>query len=66
MEEAVRDLSKSLHGGTGLFYYAGHGVPTEGENYLIPVDAEISAEPDIKYRGVNANWVLETMRAEPE
>ena len=25
--------------GTGLFYYAGHGMQVEGENYLIPTDA---------------------------
>jgi tetratricopeptide (TPR) repeat protein len=31
----------------GLFYYAGHGLQYEGENYLVPVDAEIQYEDDI-------------------
>ncbi|MBL7846385.1 MAG: caspase family protein [Cyclobacteriaceae bacterium] len=31
----------------GLFYYAGHGVRQETENYLVPVDAVIEFEDDI-------------------
>jgi tetratricopeptide (TPR) repeat protein len=31
----------------GLFYYAGHGLQYEGENYIVPVDAEIQFEDDI-------------------
>lgn len=32
---------------TGFFYYAGHGVQSEGLNYLIPSDAEAYSEADI-------------------
>lgn len=31
-----------------LFFYAGHGIAVNGKNYLIPVDAEINSEFDIK------------------
>lgn len=31
----------------GLFYFAGHGLRQEEENYLIPVDAKIEYEDDI-------------------
>jgi len=31
----------------GLFYYAGHGLQYENENYIVPVDAEIQYEDDI-------------------
>ncbi|HTF19184.1 MAG TPA: caspase family protein [Chryseolinea sp.] len=31
-----------------LFYYAGHGVQREDENYLVPVDALIEFEDDIQ------------------
>lgn len=31
----------------GLFYYAGHGLQNGGENYLVPVDANIEYEDDI-------------------
>lgn len=31
----------------GLFYYAGHGLQFEDENYLVPVDAAVEYEDDI-------------------
>jgi tetratricopeptide (TPR) repeat protein len=31
----------------GLFYYAGHGLQFEDENYLVPVDASVEYEDDI-------------------
>ncbi len=31
----------------GLFYYAGHGIQSEGENYLVPVEANIQYDDDI-------------------
>ena len=45
----------------GLFYYAGHGVQSRGENYLIPVDAEIVDESEIDVFAVNVNDYLRTM-----
>ncbi|EJF06711.1 hypothetical protein ThvES_00011830 [Thiovulum sp. ES] len=32
---------------TAIFYYAGHGLQENGENYLVPVDAEIRESDDI-------------------
>jgi hypothetical protein len=32
---------------TGFFYFAGHGVQSEGLNYLIPSDAEAYSEADV-------------------
>ena len=31
----------------GLFYYAGHGVAYQDENYLVPIDADVKFEDDI-------------------
>jgi uncharacterized caspase-like protein len=36
-------------GDVAFFYYAGHGVQVEGENYLIPVDFEGDSETDVRY-----------------
>ena len=36
-------------GDVALFYYAGHGVQLDGENYLIPVDFEGNSESDVRY-----------------
>ena len=45
----------------GLFYYAGHGVQVDGENYLIPLNAEITRERHVAIEAVGANWVLGQM-----
>jgi tetratricopeptide (TPR) repeat protein len=63
MEEGVEQFTRQLgRGGVGLFYYSGHGVQVSGVNYLIPVDARISRESDIKYQSVQVDWVLDRMR----
>jgi uncharacterized caspase-like protein len=62
MEEAVRAFGLRLRqGGAGLFYYAGHGVQVAGENYLVPVNAVIQSEGDVKYGCLNAGLVLAKM-----
>jgi hypothetical protein len=62
MEDAIRSFGKQLGGGgVGLFYFAGHGMQVEGRNYLIPVDAKIESETDVKYEAVDAGRVLGKM-----
>ena len=45
----------------GLFYYAGHGIQANGNNYLIPVDADIESEADLEAEAVDAGKVLRAM-----
>ncbi len=45
----------------GLFFYSGHGMQYNGQNYLIPVDAKIESEADIEYNSVNAGRILAKM-----
>jgi uncharacterized caspase-like protein len=45
-------------GGVGVIFYAGHGLEVEGENYLIPVDAKIRNELDIKREGISLDDIL--------
>jgi uncharacterized caspase-like protein len=54
MTEAIFEFGDRLRkrGGVGFFYYAGHGMEVGGENYLIPVGAEIPSERYVKLRGV--------------
>lgn len=47
----------------GLFHYAGHGVQAEGNNYLIPVDADIQSEADLDANAFDASRVLRAMQA---
>ncbi len=52
IREAMRKFHEKLTNGpkdqtVGLFYYAGHGVQYQDENYLVPVDADVKYEDDI-------------------
>jgi len=60
MEEAIRQFGQRLAaGGIGLFYYAGHGVQVDGENYLVPIGAKIVEKKDIRYKAVQLGQVLD-------
>jgi uncharacterized caspase-like protein len=62
MAQAIREFGNQLkRGGTGLFYYAGHGMQVKGRNFLIPVDADIQSEDEVPYRGIDANELLAKM-----
>src|SRR6218665_1157964 len=40
LEQTLADFSDRASGADqAVFYYAGHGMELEGENYLIPIDA---------------------------
>ena len=62
MKEAIRDFGRELaRGGVGLFYFAGHGIQYRGENYLVPVSANIEREADVEDETVGARFVLSQM-----
>ena len=59
MREAVDTFSRQLRqGGVGLFYFAGHGVQVNGENYLIPLRANITREQDVPYEAMPVGRIL--------
>ena len=45
----------------GFFFYAGHGVQSGGENYLIPVNANIPNETYLRNRAVSVQVVLDNI-----
>jgi hypothetical protein len=62
MENAIAVFSQQLRkGGVGVFYYAGHGVQVQGENYLIPLKAQLQNEKDARYEAVALGKVLNAM-----
>ena len=65
MKLAIFELGDRLEAAgkdaVGLFFYAGHGVQVDGENYLIPLNAEISKERHVAIEAVGASWVLSQM-----
>ena len=62
MEDAIEDFSRELRqGGVGVFYYAGHGVQVNGENYLVPLKAKLTVQKDTRYEAVPLGKVLNAM-----
>ena len=62
MRKGIRDFSRSLDSGdVALFYYAGHGMQVDGENFLIPVNAGIEEEYEIPDEAVSAEVILRAL-----
>jgi formylglycine-generating enzyme required for sulfatase activity len=65
MKKALNDFGEALANAgptaTGLFYYAGHGLQVSGENYLVPVGANIKREGDVELEALSAEAVLKVL-----
>ena len=62
MEKAIDEFIMNLQPGSiALFYFAGHGIQLDGENYLIPVDFVLRDEADAKYSSYSASRLLDRM-----
>src|SRR5262245_34209044 len=62
MADAIRKFGDTIkRGGVGLFYFAGHGVQVNGENFLIPVDDDIQDKSQVSTKGIEAKLVLQAM-----
>jgi hypothetical protein len=64
MENAVIRLKNRLstsRGAYGFFFYAGHGVQSGGENYLLPVDANIPSESYLRQRAISVQTTLDEL-----
>lgn len=66
MEEAFAEHGKRLKaaGATsvGLIYYAGHGVQSDGYNYLLPVDVNAQTEQDVWAQAPRLGQALQHVR----
>ena len=49
MTEKLLEFGKKAEGSdVALFFYAGHGIAINGTNYLLPIDADLKSEMDVK------------------
>ncbi|TMV11374.1 caspase family protein [Arenibacterium halophilum] len=44
-----------------LIYFAGHGVEVQGENFLIPVDANVQSNRDVQRQSVSLKQLLDAV-----
>ena len=64
MENAVtrlRDRLSESSDAYGFFFYAGHGVQSGGENYLIPISSNIPSESYLRERALSVQIILDDL-----
>ena len=62
MEEKVLAFRRAADGAKAAwFYYSGHGVEVKGSNYLVPVDADVQDEFQVKHKTLALDMVLSAM-----
>src|SRR5271154_1152260 len=61
MTEKLLEFGKRAQGAdVALFFYAGHGIAIAGTNYLLPIDADIKSEMDVKLgNAINVDLTLD-------
>src|SRR3954453_19547350 len=64
-QETIAHFAKVVRGADiPLFYYAGHGMQVDGNNYLLPVDAALEDETSLDFEAVQINFILRQMSRE--
>ena len=62
LEAGVRKLRQRAQGAeTSLFYYAGHAIELGGRNWLLPVAADVQTDRDVRFEGLDLDFILEQM-----
>ena len=58
MNKALIDFAAAAaRADTAIVFYAGHGIEAGGQNWLIPVDAEIASDADASKRAISLHQV---------
>ena len=59
LNDALRAFTRESAGvDVSLVFYAGHGLEMDGVNYLVPVDARLERDTDVRYETVELDDVL--------
>lgn len=62
IESAVRNFTSALKpGDIAFFFYSGHGLQIDGENYLVPTDFDAANAIEAKHKCYSANLLLDLM-----
>lgn len=64
MRRLVREFGAvSQDAELSFFYYSGHGIQVEGENYLIPINAAITRTADVAMEAIPASAIVDQVVA---
>src|SRR5581483_893620 len=62
MDEALQDFASSLCGAeVGLFFYAGHGMQIEGDNYLTAINSDFRTERNAKFSSLRLDKIIDIL-----
>lgn len=65
MDRTIRAFAETLAGAKlALFFYAGHGIQVSGQNYLVPIDAKLTAPAALDFEMVRLDLIQRTMERE--
>jgi uncharacterized caspase-like protein len=65
MDRTIRDFAEGMTGAQlALFFYAGHGLQVNGQNYLMPVDARLTKASGLDFEMVRLDLVQRAMERE--
>lgn len=61
-DKALAEFARAAQGAdTALFYYAGHGLQYQRQNYLLPTDIEVQDANDVEFQAVGIDRVLKAI-----
>ena len=59
LNDALRAFTRQSAGAdVSLVFYGGHGIEMDGVNYLVPVDARLERDTDVRFEAVELDYVL--------
>lgn len=62
LRQALRRFEeKTAEADVGVVFFSGHGLEMNGQNYLVPVDARLASDVDVKDEAVPLDRVLEAL-----
>ncbi|MDX2265977.1 MAG: caspase domain-containing protein [Hyphomicrobiales bacterium] len=62
MEQKIRAFTNALKGNSiALFFFAGHGLQYNGENFLLPVDAKIDGASSLYFEAIPLSVIQSAM-----
>lgn len=65
MDAKIREFTNALsNSDVAVFFYAGHGLQYQGQNYLIPVDAELRSVAALQTEAVRLDIIQSVMESQ--
>lgn len=64
MRAAINRFAEAMPAANAaLIFYAGHGIQVGGQNYLLPVTADLKNEIDLQFQGVAVGFLMRIMES---